>query len=485
MTKLLHIIVYAMALIAAFASQRAQAQAHILSTPEASKALAAVFAIDERAFETHVAKVRDKAAAAYLREYMALMKYTAANSDANYDAYIAASDRAFDAADDSPYEDNLLCWLHIHKCMVYIYSGSMTSGGIQFWKSYNAFKSAEEDIPNYEGQLPLRGIYNILLSQVPEKWKSLAGLLGFGSGDLTAGFSQIEQYRQRVKDIDGLRDEALLFSFTNMFFSHDQRLTGVLRDAMRANQSPVIRYAYVLSCGRTQNGTEAVAALDDATQAMLSRFPLLYHQKGKYALRQLKPDENIRWATTFANSYTGKACLNNAYLEMTYAYLLKGDKARAKQMVDKCKSLGAKFDIDRRTQAEAELALDADLDLLRARLQFEFGNAAESKAILERMTPREKDKAEHAFRLARAEDKMGQDDKALSLYKRTMDLSAKSKRYFGPYAAVHSADIMLERGQRQSALDMLKRARAMNDGEYKKELDQRIELTEKKAKSKK
>ncbi|MBQ2321301.1 MAG: hypothetical protein II375_01915, partial [Bacteroidales bacterium] len=310
-------------------SAAAIGQPNRLATPAASKAFADVFAIDNAAFGRDIQKVNDKAVAAYLREYMALMNYTSANSKANYDAYFEASDAAFDAVSGSRYEANLLCQLHIHKCMVYIYDGSLLNGGIQFLKSYQEFKKGERKYPGYEGQLPLRGLYNLLLAQIPEKWKSLKGLLGFEDGDTSMGLKQIDQYRQIVEGVPGVGDEAVLFSFANMFFSHKQELPAGILEAIKSNQSPVIRYAYILSCGRTQNGPEAVAHLDSTPEVAMERFPLLYHQKGKYALRQLKADETIKWATRFLSVYKGVANRNNAYLEMAYAYMLKGDKARA------------------------------------------------------------------------------------------------------------------------------------------------------------
>ena len=459
-------------------SAAAIGQPNRLATPAASKAFADVFAIDNAAFGRDIQKVNDKAVAAYLREYMALMNYTSANSKANYDAYFEASDAAFDAVSGSRYEANLLCQLHIHKCMVYIYDGSLLSGGIQFLKSYQEFKKGERKYPGYEGQLPLRGLYNLLLAQIPEKWKSLKGLLGFEDGDTSLGLKQIDQYRQIVEGVPGVGDEAVLFSFANMFFSHKQELPAGILEAIKSNQSPVIRYAYILSCGRTQNGPEAVAHLDSTPEVAMERFPLLYHQKGKYALRQLKADETIKWATRFLSVYKGVANRNNAYLEMAYAYMLKGDKARARQMVDRCIDTPSDFDIDERARSEAAIAMDASAEMLRARFNFEYGQFEESLKGLKSFSPKESEKEEHAFRVARAEDKLGRPDEALANYDRVIAMSGGSKRYFGPYAAVHAADIMIKKGDKTRAKGYLAKARQLNNGEYKKELDQRIELTE-------
>lgn len=459
------------------------AQANQFASAECSRVMADIFSINSAAFQTDINDVeqrtRDgKARAAFMREYMALMQYTAANNKANYDAFIRASDAAFSAADGSTYEDNLLTWLHIHKCMVFIYDGSLLSGGIQFWKSYRAFKSAEEKYPSYDGQLPLRGIYNVIFAQIPEKWKSLAGFLGFGEGNTALGFKQIEQHRQKVKNIEGLRDEAVIFSFANMFFSFEQALPSDLMEAIRTNEAPVVRYAYILSCGRCQNGDAAYKSLGETPAAMMDRFPLLYHQKGKYALRRLEPDEAIKWGKRFAETYTGVSCKNGVYVDMAYAYLLKGDRAKAQEMADKCLTIKSDFDIDQRARDEARRLMSTQTEMLRARLQFEYGNFAEAGETLKSFTPKAADVAEYDFRRARVADKMGDGAEAILWYDKTIAASAGSTRYFGPYAAVHAAEICLRKGDKTAAKAYTAKARKLNNGEYKKELDQRIELTE-------
>ena len=123
--------------------------------------------------------------------------------------------------------------------------------------------------------------------------------------------------------------------------------------------------------------------------------------------------------------------------------------------------------------------------MLRARLQFEYGRFERSLQTLKSFSPTKADEAEYNFRMARAEDRLGNPSAAIGLYDATIARSAGSKRYFGPYAAVHAADICLARGDRRGAMGYLAKARQMNNGEYKKELDQRIELTERVAKKQK
>ncbi len=453
------------------------AQQVVFADDASQTAFADIYAIDNESFARHISSVTDRAKASFLREYMALMNYTAANTQANYDAYIAASDCAFDDVAKSAYAENLTCQLHIHKCMVYMYSGSMVSGGLQFWKSYRAFKQAEQKYPNYTGQLSFRGIYNILFSQIPEKWKTLKGLLGLPDGNLELGFKQVEQYRKAVATLRGVGDEALVFSFVNMFFSHDQNLTSELTKLIKQNPTAVVRYAYVLSCGQRQMGSEAEATLQATDTKTFDRFPLLYHQRAKYALRRVDTKNVIHWSHKFLDTYRGVSNKNNAYLQMAYAYLFMDNKAMAKQMVDKCLAVKSDFDIDRRSHEEAERLMKSDTTMLRARFLFEYGNFAESLRTLERHTPSKDDVVEHTFRRARANEKLGNKAVAIKQYDNVIALSQNDTRYFGPYSCVYVADLYLSSGDKTRALHYVDMAKKLNNGEYQKELDQRIELT--------
>ncbi|MBQ3634883.1 MAG: hypothetical protein II951_04620 [Bacteroidales bacterium] len=482
--KVLGLLVAVLLIVTASCGE-ARAERVIFADEASQKAFADVYAVDNESFKRDIVHVKDEAKASFLKEYMALMNYTAANSKANYDAYIAASDKAFDDAEKSRYAENLTCQLHIHKCMVYMYSGSMVSGGIQFWKSYRAFKTAETKYPGYEGQMSFRGIYNVLFSQIPEKWKTLKGLLGLPDGNLTLGFRQIEQYRQSVLGLEGVSDEALVFSFANMFFSHDQDLTAELVKVIKGNQTAVVRYAYILSCGQRQMGTEAERVLDETEEVTMDRFPLLYHQRAKYALRRLDTEATLKWSHRFLGAYAGVSNKNNAYLQMGYAYLLSGDRLKAKEMADKCIAIKSDFDIDKRSHDEAARLMACDVRMLRARLQFEYGDFEKSLETLHSFEPRAGDELEHIFRLARGEEKIGEEQKALTDYDRVIALSENSTRYFGPYSCIYAADISLKRGDKKRAQMYVEVAKRLNNGEYKKELDQRIELTERVIKGKK
>lgn len=453
------------------------AQPNALATKQCSDVLSAVYAYNDEAYNKALPNVTDKALAAYLIEYHALMIYTASNSDANYDKYMQASDAALSAVENHIYEPTLTSNLQLHRCLVELSNGSMFGGGVQFWKSYRSFKRGEEKLKNYDGQLMLRSIFDILLSQVPEKWKGLAGLFGFGDGNLAKGFREVDEYHTKVKNVGGLNEESLLLTFANIFLSHDQRVSDKQRTELRSCKAPVVVYAYLLSCGRKCMGAEADMVLENLSSDTYQKFPLMLHQRAKYALRRLDTANAQRYADEFIKNYKGYSCRNDAPLIKAYALLLSGHRSEALQQAQIAAQTSYRSDVDKRSHRDAEIFNTMNATLLKARFQFEYGNYAASLNTLKSFTPSNADKLEHTFRMARAEEMLNNTNTALHLYDRTISLAGDSKRYFGPYAAVYAADIMLKRGDKAAAKRYVSVAKKLNDGEFSKEIDQRCELT--------
>ncbi|MCR5697907.1 MAG: hypothetical protein K6G73_13135 [Marinilabiliaceae bacterium] len=475
--RLVNIKRYAAAVLLALFAYACNAQRSLFADKAISKAFECVYNIDNESFVAQNALVKDEAMRRYLEEYMAVMNYTATNNKDNYNKYMTASDAALKVVDAHKYGHTLHCNLLLHRCLVEMSNGSLIGGGMQFWKAYREFKAGEKQYPEYEGQIMLRGIFNILLSQIPEKWKGIAGFLGFDGGDLAKGFECIEDYRRRMNGVPGAFNESLLLSFANIFLSHEQVVSDELANQMKLSQSPVVQYVYLLSMGRKYHGSEAEKVIAALPARFYNVFPLFYHQKAKFALRGLRTRDAIAAADDFIRVYDGMACRNDAYLIKAYAYLLDGNSAKANELAAQCVKLAAKSDVDKRTLADAERVPETDRTLLRARMQFEYGNFYESLSTLRSYKMPEQHRIEYIFRYARAQHLMGDVTHALANYDRAISWAANDKRYFGPYSAVYAADEMIKQNKLDAAKAYIKTARQLNNGEFSKEIDQRIALT--------
>ncbi len=462
--------------VALLLSSLCHAQRNVLCESEASLTFDAIYRIDSEQYSLHSPRISDTALRAYLAEYQSLMSYAVANNTTNFALYQKASDQALSAAEKHTYSNTLASNLYIHRCMVEMSQGNLVTSGIQFWRSYRAFKRGETLYASYDGQLMLRGIFNILLAQIPQKWQGLAGFFGFDKGNLELGFAQIADYRSRTKDTPGVCEEALLISFANFFLSNDQRVDDELSLAMQQSPSPIVTYAYLLSLGHQQQGEKARAILATLTPKQLASFPLLYHQKAKIALRQLHLDDCVAHADTFFNTYKGATCHSDARLLKAYAHLLAGRRQQALAEAQACVQMTPTSDLDKRTQADARRIPNEDTTLLRSRFHFEYGNFSAALHALDGYTPTADHQIEYHFRLARALQMLSRTDEAKQHYDTLIALAAKDDRYFGPYSAIYMYEICLAQGDRTAAAAYVEKARKLNTGEYSKELDQRISI---------
>ncbi|MCQ2229595.1 MAG: hypothetical protein MJZ13_07615 [Bacteroidales bacterium] len=453
------------------------AQSNVLSSEYPSKAMAAIYAFDESAYEANMSKVTDEAVRSYLKEYHAIMHYAAANNQTNYKSYITASDEALSRVSKHKYEATFASNLQMHRSLVELSNGSLLGGGMYFWKAYRSFKRGEEKCPGYDGQLMLRGFFDVLLSQIPDKWRSLAGFFGFGSGNLRKGFEEIEAYHAKMSSVPGLNEESLLLSFANIFLSHDQLMSDKQRAEISSNQSPVIVYAYMLSCGRNQLGKDADRVLALLPQSVRDKFPLIWQQDAKFALRRLDTSSAKRYADIFAKSYKGVSCANEAPLIKAYSLKIEGDVTAANKEAATAASMPYTSDVDKRIHNDAEAFTTMSADMLRARFLFEYGDFKGSMLVLKTITPSKSDEIEYWFRMARAEEKLGMVCEAIVHYDKVISMSGNSKRYFGPYSAVYAADIYIAQGKMDMAKKYVDKAKALNNGEFVKEIEQRISLS--------
>lgn len=453
------------------------AQLSVLASDPASKAMAAIYAFDEVTYEKNMAQITDDAVVAYLKEYHAIMHYAAANNQSNYKAYAAASDAALSAVGKHKYEATFTSNMQMHRSLIELSNGSLLGGGLYFWKAYRSFKRGEEKTPGYDGQLMLRGFFDVLLSQVPEKWKNLAGFFGFGNGNLRKGFAEIEEYHKKVASTPGLNEESLLLSFANIFLSQDQLMSDEQRREISSNYSPVIVYAYLLSCGRNQLGAEADRVLASLPNDVRDRFPLVLQQDAKFALRRLDTSKAKSYADEFASKYEGVSCANEAQLIKAYALKIEGDVSGADRCADKAASMPCTSDVDKRIHDDAANFRSMDAQMLRARFLFEYGDFSGSLKVLNGIKPNVDNEVEYWFRVARAEEKLGDTKLAVTHYDKVISLSEKSKRYFGPYSAVYVADIYIRQHKMDLAKKYIEKARVLNNGEFVKEIDQRISLS--------
>ena len=141
-------------------------------------------------------------------------------------------------------------------------------------------------------------------------------------------------------------------------------------------------------------------------------------------------------------------------------------------------SRGAVYsDADKKALADAKSGKWPDKWLLKARLLNDGGYHNEALTILN-SPPTDglqsvASQLEYNYRLARIYDALGKSNEALQYYAHSIRLGKDRPEYFAARAALQSAQIYENRGNKQLALEFYRQCLSMNEHEYKNSLDQR------------
>lgn len=445
-----------------------------------ASAMEAVYNFDSNTFDNEIHQIANETIVSYLREYNNLMHYVANNNEANYKTFLASNSKAISAIDkcDLPERFAIKSNLLLHKGLVEVSKGDALTGAMAIFKSYRAFKEGEKKSPTYIGQLKLRGVYNIVFSQIPDDMKSLTGFFGIEHGNLKQGLQQITEYISLVDNVRGLQQESLLLSFAHFFFSEQNTVNEQLAQKMRQSKSPVVIYTYILNLGKKNKGAEADQIFESLPHATFKSFPLLAHQQCKFALRRLDVTSALEAAKTFDNYYRGISCRADMMLLKSWAYKILNNDELGQKAANECIKTPHISNTDEVAINEAKLYKTIDINLLKARLLFEYGLYDKALAAISDCHVQNNNKIEYHYRLARILHNKKNSAKAIEEYNKAILFATSDKRYFGPYAAIYAAQLLLEEHNTNKAKEYISKAKTLNNGEYSKDINRRIEAIE-------
>ena len=151
----------------------------------------------------------------------------------------------------------------------------------------------------------------------------------------------------------------------------------------------------------------------------------------------------------FLKSYRGINFVKDAYLNLAWLELLKGNIKGYQSFTDQLKTKGYSYhDKDKQALNEANDPMP-NLSLLKTRLLFDGAYYDKSLIQIIEMKVSDfgflRDKIEYLYRLARIYDETSKDDLALKYYQAALDLGKNERYYFASTAALKIAGIYEKR----------------------------------------
>ncbi len=434
------------------------------------KVLSQIIRCDVENIDDDIEKITDNDLKLYLKHYCQFWQLMVIKNDISSDKYYAQFNLSVQKINKDRYD--LLSQMYLQKCVVDYSLGKNISALRSFVSAYANYKSLKDKGTNSGELLKLSGLYNVLLGSLSDAQLSLLGWFGY-EGDKTLGFEELTHYMD-VAQGEGAQLEALMYyAYANLKLGEDDDLIQSLFQLPQDKWQGVFMKSLQVQCAFKVHEFDSVETiLQEETD-----FWLLRYLKIKYLL--LNQKEEFRLAEEYLSDETISDYKGDVLKYMAWCAFSKGDTVGYKTYMNRILALSAyPTEADKHAKYLAENMDYPNRYLLQARMWFDVGNCRESLDVLlsEDLILLANEKLEYYYRLARNYDVLNNQQDAKRCYKKALSLAEEDDRYFGPYAAIYIAQIYVEEGEVDFAIDYLNKAKKLNTGEYKNAISHEAEM---------
>ncbi len=345
-----------------------------------------------------------------------------------------------------------------------------------------AFKLFQENAKKYPAFSPNQkglGMINALLGSLPDGLKRTMSFIGV-RGNTATGLKMLESLANTLPatSFSFFYDEVvfcLTFVQTNIL-ANAAAYPQLVRYTQKIDTSSLLRtYLLAYPATRSAHNDDALAALQNRPSGSdYQPFPFLDYLAGTCRLHKL----DLAAANSlqaYTQRYTGVNYTKDAYLNLAFIALLKGNTTGYRDLIAQLKSKGGTTNEKDRQALNEAADPPPNVDLLKARLLFDGGYYAQAQKQLQDKTAASfgllRDKIEFYYRMGRISDQTGTDEQALGYYGQAITLGRKERYYFAANAALLSGMICEKRKDTGRARSFYKTAADLEDHDYEKSIE--------------
>ncbi len=429
-----------------------------------------------------IQQIQNKPLKAYLQHYLLFISQATGND--NYEHYTNSFDAIADKIKESiNYDEHCLAYLseiYLQKGIVEFRNNNYISAITAFSKAHNYWEDSEDEHPELKENLKLRGIFNLLISKIPNSYTQLAGWFGL-SGDNKTGLKTLHQYYNTPSLNKGQKLEALLYlGFAQLKFDENNDNTRQLILSELHNEHPEIIRSVIIRCAFKIKEPRLCNEWLYA-DGSINFMPLLY-LKGKYftLINDYRAPGILK---EFLNRNQSEQFVADAYRYLSWYYFLQNDLELYKQYNKTVQTLKS-FPTweDKQAHFESTLAELPDTILLKSRLLFDMGDFQQCLDKLSESKPDNlknlHNQTEFYYRKGRCYQMLQQYNLAEINFTEAIKINDNSIRYFAPYSALCAARINMSSGNIQKAEHFISEAHRLNKYENKSSINQEIKELE-------
>lgn len=325
-----------------------------------------------------------------------------------------------------------------------------------------AYKQLEENSKRFPDFLPNQknlGMIHAVLGSVPEGLKKALSVFGIRV-NTEKGIRMFENL------IVKLPHSTYSYYYEESVFYLAQIRSDILHDSSSYNKiiedtdaidPQSLLKIYIRSYAGVKLGhpREAIEELDKKPSgSMYPSYPDLEYLVGMAKIHSLDQSASTHFIA-FLNSYKGINYVKDAYLNLAWLELLKGNIKGYQSFTDQLRRKGYSYhDKDKQAINEANDPIP-NMSLLKIRLLFDGAYYDKALAQIVELKASDfvllRDKIEYPYRMARIYDETSKDNLALKYYKAALDLGKNERYYFASTAALKMAGIYEKRKEFQKA----------------------------------
>jgi tetratricopeptide (TPR) repeat protein len=363
--------------------------------------------------------------------------------------------------------------------VIHLRFGDNFKAALQFRHSFLLLKENKKKFPDFRYNDFFFGLETAAVGAIPEDYKWIASLLGL-KGDVKNGIAMMGNFAERHAANDIFQPEDVVFyNFMKYYLLYKQdEVWEYLRSEKFVTKNNLM-YSF-LKGDMALNYRKAdisIAVFKDATTISdYNKYPLFEYQLGYALFLKLDPT-CIDHFKSFLNKYHGKLYVKDALYKMALFYYLERNLQQANYYKDQITKQGNTLvDADKTALRFAERQNWPNPILLRAHLQIDGGYYKQAFDILNAMNEQElttlTDKLEYTFRLARVYDEMGDREKAIAYYQKTINAGRDESDYFAARAALQMAFIYEKAGDTKNAIVRYNECLGMRHHDFQNAIDQ-------------
>lgn len=357
--------------------------------------------------------------------------------------------------------------MHIHRVILHGMQKNYLTAAIQLNKANSAIGELRKAHPDFLPGQRERALLDVVFGGVPDQYKWVASAVGWKGNEKKgmAVFNGIVA-KMEASPYKALTDESRIMVACVLAFTKDQEKAAwhVLKANPELAKSNLVGL-YVMArlggkVGRTEEVVQLLLNRPNAPNYHL--FPFLDFNLATAFLHQNDP-RALNYFEIYLASDEPRVFKKTALLGMSYYYLLKDDHDAVYATLARKEMKGPNYnDSDEQAYLEAQRFLVAlpQVDLLRARLQYDGGYYEKAWITLEALRLEQLSAAEqleYYYRRGQVLNDWGRHEQAISPYKQAIAMGKNDGNYLPANACYRLGIIYEKQGQNATAIQYFER----------------------------